>query len=683
MKILISMVVLALLLFRVQAKTKVTKSGEKINKEYAQADKVLKNELRKNRKRVDKFRPKACPLISTGHENLVGKFKAIQNSLSASCVSSNKGAIDQLGSSITGMQGTYNEYRAEHGNGMFDKDGNVIEIDEPGEGASQADWDAYALKTAERDRSLRSNQLETEALKQVSGTLDTFSKLAQSKDCKEGMSGTQVLSMMSDVISQTSSMGMLAPGPTGYLITAGGMGVSSILKIISELFKSPFDWKDRDKRDSFLKLNCSFFELKKEIDSVGLLHVKIKEHNAERRKKRDSIKKLKPYLNMLRENEAIIAAKKRLLTKSLLYKRMGPDNYTLYNSFNDGEYLTKVKSMKVKGIEEKGEFLGELYANYNAILKALEKGDVGKMGRKYTLPGATKQFKAQVLGAKNEEEFIGKFINNQGAYTKLMANYLKPLDWAFEIQKSKVRKNYIKAKGFAQVVRDPLFKHKLLVRRYENIIEDYETRIKFLNNINSDTAFSPDDNGTRIKNNIITNFREIQEAIYGKVGASFTKYVMKTSKKDLRKFDKTYKSVEKSFKKPDLIDKQNRFLVCSNAKELQLLWGSSHALLNIGYDFMEANKDSFYKPKKRFKMFLFVPVGKSDQRWIKENAETGFMAADVLQKNARKSPQARYATLSKIKMNKDQLGYNMIKLELEKPKLKEAQRFSDKFRCHQ
>jgi len=671
------------LFFRVQARTKITKSGEKINQEYAQADKVLKNELRKNRKRVDKFRPKACPLISTGHENLLGKFKAIQDSLSASCVSNNKGAINQLGTSITNMQGTYNEYRAEHGSGMFDKGGNVIEVDEPGEGASRADWDAYALKSAERDRSLRSNQIETEVLKQVSGTLDIISKLAQSRDCKEGMSGSQVLTMMSDVIAQTASMGMLTPGPTGYLIAAGGMGVSSILKIISELLKSPFDWKDKDKRDSFLKLNCSFFELKKEIDSVGLLHIKIQEHNAERRKKRDSIKRLKPYLYKLRENESIIAAKKRLITKALLYKRMGPDNFTLYNLLNTAEYLTKVNSMKAKGIEEKGEFLGELYANYSAILKALKKGDVGKMGRKYTLPGAIKQFNAQILGAKNEEEFIGKFINNKGAYDKLMANYLKPLNWAYEIQKSKAQKNYIKAKGFAQVVRDPLFKHKLLVRRYENMIESYETRIKFLNNINSDTPFSPDTNGTRIKNNIITNFREIQEAIYGNVGASFTKYIMKASKKDLKQFDKTYDSVEKSFKKPELIDKQNRFLACSNAKELQLLWGSAHALLNIGYDFMEANKDSFYKPKKRFKMFLFIPVGKSNQRWIKENAETGFMAADILKRNARKSQQARQATLSKVKMNKDQLGYNMIKLELEKPKLKEAQRFSDKFRCHQ
>jgi len=682
MKKLISLLFLSTLVF-FQIHAKVTKSGTQINKEYDWAYNVLKGEIRKNRQRVDKFRPKACPLISKGHENLVEKFKAIKAALDASCVSNNKAAISQLNSSITSMQGTYNNYRAEHGSGMFDADGNVIEIDEPGDGASQADWEAHSLKTAERDRALRTDQLQSEALKQVSGSLGTMAKLSQSKDCKEGMSKAQVLDMMADVIGQTSSMGMLVPGPTGMLIAAGGMGVSSILKIINELIKTPFDWKDKDKRDSFLKLNCAFFDLKKEIDSVGLLHVKIQEHDVERKKKRASIKRLQPYLLKLKENERIIAHKQRIIRKALLYNRLGPDTFLLLNSLDDADYYTKVKSQKVKGIEERGAFLKELYANHGQILKALKKGDVGAMGRKYKLPHSIIEFIAVIGGVKTEDEFIGKFINNQGVYQKLMSSYLNSLQWVYEIQKKKERKAYVNKKGMAQVVRDPLFKHKLLVRRYENMIEDYDTRIKFLNNIQNDTLFSADDNGTRIKNNIITNFREIQDAIYGRVGGSFTKYVMKQSKKDLRKFDKTYKSVSKSFQNPELIDKKNRFLACSNVKELQLLWGSAHALLNIGYDFMEANKDSFHKPKKRFKMFLFIPTGKSDQRWIKENAETGFMAADILQKTSRMPMKSRVAKLSTVKMNKDQLGYNMIQLEIEKPKLKEAQRFSDKFRCHQ
>jgi len=665
------------------AQAKVTKSGTVIDKEYGQAHKVLMGEVRKNRQRIDRFRPKACPLISSGHHDLVGKFKAIQAALASTCASSNKAAYSQLGTSITSMQGTYNQYRAENGNGSFDKDGNVIELTEPGERASQAEWEAYSLKSAERDRSLRSNQLETEALTQVSGTLDTMAKLSQSKDCREGMSSSQVIDLMADVIGQTSSMGMLAPGPEGYLIAAGGMGVSSILKIINELIKSPFDWKDKDKRDSFLKLNCSFFDLKKEIDSVGILHIKTQEHNSERKKKKASIKRLKPVLAQLRVNEKIIADKQKLLRKTLLYRRMGPNDFALLNALIDGEYLTKVGILRLKGVEEKGEFLSELYANHQQILKALEKGDVGKMGRKYKLPASIKEFNAQIGGAKNEDEFISKLINNKAGLNKLSANYLKPLNWVYEIQKNKERGHYVKSKGIAQVVRDPLFKHKLLVRRYENMIESYDTRIKFLNNIQSDTIFSAKDNGTRIKNNIITSFRDIQESIYGKVGASFTKYIMKQSKKDLKNFSKTYKSTGKSFKQPELVDKQNRFLICSNAKELQLLWGSAHALLNIGYDFIETNKDSFYKPKKKYKMFLFIPTGKSDQRWIKENAETGFLAADILKKNSRKPMKARVAILSKVKMNKDQLGYNMIKLEIEKPKLKEAQKFSDQFRCHQ
>jgi hypothetical protein len=663
MKLLICLIILS--------NTAFSQSNEQILSFLKEANGILVQEVNKNRINVPKFRPKGCPLISTRYEDIYKKFKGIEEGLNAACVNTNKTAISTLNQSISSLDNMYSDYRVTSTPALYDSKGNLIVVTKPEESASPEEWAKYQEKVAERDRLVRQRGVETMAVKNVSTALGTIASMADNKDCKSSFSKDKVFNMISDIIVQTSSIGLLTPTPQGYLLAAGGAAVGSMLKIINEILKEEFDWTNRDARDSFLKVNCSFFDLKKEMDSVGLLHVRIAEHSEEIRNKRDSLKRLDPILKQLYKNEQLLAKKDNIIRKSILMGRMGEENYALLSSLNEAQQLIEIVGPNISSNEGKGEFLEKLYKLHGDILKNLAKADVGRIGKLYYLDSSTKAFVKLLEGANNEDEFLRIYLTDNQKYKNLLENFLEPIQWVYTYQKKLEEKNYIKAKGIAAVVNDPLFKYKSLIWRFENIIDHYNSRIKFLNNITNDTAFSPDDDGTQIKANVIENFRAIEEKIYGKVGASFNSYVLSKVSKDFFEYDINQKYFSNAILPSEKRNQKDLVTQCSNAKRLQLIWSSSHALLNLSYDFMETNKDSFYKPLRKTKMFLFIPYGKSDQKFIADNASSGFLAVEMMAKK----------DLDLKKLPSGSLGYLMVKLEAEKPSVSVAQKFIDQNKC--
>lgn len=648
-----------------------SQSYEKIISYLNEARAILTQEVKKNRINLPNFRPKGCPLVSVQYEDIYKKFKGIEEGLNAACVNTNKTAINTLDSSISNLTSMYSSYQVNQNQGIYDSKGNFIQISKPAESASADEWAKYNENVALRDKMIRERGIQQVAVKDVSTALGTIASLTENKDCKSSFSKDKVFNMISDIIVQTSSIGLLTPTPQGYLLAAGGAAVGSMLKIINEILKEQFDWTNREGRDNFLKVNCSFFDLKKEMDSVGLLHVRIAEHAEEIRSKKDSIAKLRPILIELYKNLDQLLQKDKIVRKAILMGRMGEENFLLLSKLDEAKQLIEVVGPNITSNEGKGEFLEKLYTIHGEIIKNLEKADVGRYGRLYYLESSLKSFNRLLEGATNSDQFLKTYLTDNLKYQALLSNFLEPLGWVYTYQKELERKSYIKAKGIASLVDNPTFKYKSLVNRYESVIEHYQTRIKFLNNITNDTAFSPDDDGTQIKANVIENFRAIEEKIYGKIGASFNNYIIGKVQKDFLEFDANLKFLSKYFQGFEKADEKDRVTTCSNAKRLQLLWQSSHSLLNLSYDFMETNKDSFYKPLRKTKMFLFIPYGKSDQQFISDSAKSAFDAADMLSKK----------DLDLKKLPKMSLGYYMVKLEAEKPNVASAQKFIDANKC--
>jgi hypothetical protein len=341
--------------------------------------------------------------------------------------------------------------------------------------------------------------------------------------------------------------------------------------------------------------------------------------------------------------------------------------------------MVKSQGPNMVTVEEKGKFLKDLFTLHENILKDLETADVGEYGKKYLLEDAKSDFVKVLGGAKNVDEFIRANLKNQDTYNSLLSGFLGPLNWVFSYQKNMERKDYAKVMGIAELARNPVFKYQILINRYEDTLDAFKTRIKFLDNIQKNVVFSPDDEGTRIKVNIIDNFRSIESKLYGRVGYSFLSFIVRRLVKDDLELDGEFKDFgklkETAAKKKEIEKKEKlKMKACANAKHIQLLWNTNQSYIELAYDFIEANKDSFHKPLTRLKLFAgFFPIRRSDQKFIFDQANSAFDAKELIEKNI----------LKKKGLKKNSLGRWMVELILDKEKMLDAQQFIDENNCAQ
>ena len=126
-------------------------------------------------------------------------------------------------------------------------------------------------------------------------SLSTFSTLAEKAECQYSLREQGALSIMSDVIQSVSGLGLLVPNEYGFVAAAGGMAVGSILKLIDTMLKSKYDWKKEEDRNTFIKYNCSFFDIKDQMDRAGIVSVRTDMHKQEIAKKSKELPKLRKF----------------------------------------------------------------------------------------------------------------------------------------------------------------------------------------------------------------------------------------------------------------------------------------------------------------------------------------------------------------------------------------------------
>lgn len=134
--------------------------------------------------------------------------------------------------------------------------------------------------------------------KQIFNVLTTVS---QDEDCMMNVKKRGLLPVVADIATNAGLMASIMPTPNGFLIGATGVAVGSALKIINGLFQSPFNWKAAEDRKQFLDMNCSFFDLRRDIDAAEIteiqdIHIdqKIKEIKFQQKR----------VLTLLNENES-------------------------------------------------------------------------------------------------------------------------------------------------------------------------------------------------------------------------------------------------------------------------------------------------------------------------------------------------------------------------------------------
>lgn len=83
-----------------------------------------------------------------------------------------------------------------------------------------------------------------------------------------------LLPVVADVLTNIGQVSSLIPGMNGFIISASAVSLGTALKIIANIFGSEFNWNDVNERKQFLSLNCSFFDLRREVEAAEVVKLR-------------------------------------------------------------------------------------------------------------------------------------------------------------------------------------------------------------------------------------------------------------------------------------------------------------------------------------------------------------------------------------------------------------------------
>lgn len=188
-------------------------------------------------KRSD-IRPQQCPLQSNSHQDILKKLRNVKTLMNGKCHELHQSQIDDL---LTGIRSVQEE------------------LDKQNTAASQ---DIEVNTSTNQPYSLDGFQIQT-----VMNSVNGLNNIFLNNYCSENR--PSFLATTADVISSFAQLGVLAPNANGLIIAGVGTASAAILRAIDNLLKPQFDFEDDNQRETFIKLNCAFYDLRRDIEESG------------------------------------------------------------------------------------------------------------------------------------------------------------------------------------------------------------------------------------------------------------------------------------------------------------------------------------------------------------------------------------------------------------------------------
>ena len=176
-------------------------------------------------------RPQSCPLEPKGHEDVLKKINAIELLLNNECLGTEVSTVEKI---LNGAQGIKDEL------------------------------DKAQAATPSEPVTIDGTQVVN-----YMNALNSINNLYIKMKC-EGQR-MSFLNKTAEFISGIAQLGLLSTNPNGILFAAAGTAISSILNIIDDIFSKQYDFKYEDERLAFVKINCAFRDLRRDLQGSGLL----------------------------------------------------------------------------------------------------------------------------------------------------------------------------------------------------------------------------------------------------------------------------------------------------------------------------------------------------------------------------------------------------------------------------
>ncbi len=566
----------------------------------------------KDRNLTLKTRPIFCPLNSTRSDVILNSVKNIEAIFKDDCLDGSQGTLDQVLAGAQDIQDNINQSREAQGK-------DPVEVPE-------TDGIANTGINGEQMASL------------VNGLNTLFSK----NSCSH-LDDSSFLENSANIIQNFSQFGLYSPSPAGVSVAYGGLVVSSILKFINNLFEGRFDFKNDEDRLTFIKLNCSFYDVRIKMQEAGILDISTDTHYKDLNKVEELIKLLNNLQGSIGSNSKTISDQLEAIRMSHV-EAIGKERVKLFTPII--EILNPLNSSSdIPVSAQRDLILDKLTLNYSLINSYVEKFINPTNGERISRQNRSLQ---ELLTSIDEVGNLDKVIALEDGSDSNFNNYLKNLRYHFErvvAEVSELKEDASDELSKVSIKVDEnteiTFKEAAELLKTGNgaktsdeiqkLIAELNTLKTKLQSITGKKEFTSENGADGADLRILEAHDKVINYIYGDYGKNFIDHMRKKSAKVNKLFMKDFKS----FAKSNLEVKNNHYYIkdektlssdqidkaCVSAKNLRATWKYAQKWAEMGYDFLSTNKDIFGETGSYFS---------NDRDKIFENSQSAIFARRII-----------------------------------------------------
>ncbi|WP_127717651.1 hypothetical protein [Halobacteriovorax sp. HLS] len=535
-------------------------------------------------------RPTFCPLNSTRNDVILSSVKNIEAIFKDDCLDKMQGTLDQVLTGADDIQTSINNMRVNSGKEEVDSSSTVADTLAP---VTNVTGDLNGAQMASL----------------VNGLDTLFNK----NKCTY-LDDTSFLENSANIIQNFSQFGLYSPSPTGVTVAYGGLVVGSILKFINNLFEGRFDFEKDEDRMTFIKLNCSFYDVRIKMQQAGIIDISTDQNYKDLARANELIAILSKISSDVDKDSKTISLELEKI-KKLQLEQIKSDEIKFFNSLSSK--LVKIESRPGFPIQaQRDALLDLLTGSYSELAVALDSYITPVEGQRLSRQNRSlSEMISSLDEVKNYEEVeklekmsdsqLNTFVSNlQFHIDRVMGDISKKKDeMTKDIEKMKITIDEMTL-SYSEISKVATTGNGKNVNSEVRALIDQLTEIKIrLESITGKKEFSSENGNDGADLKILEANDKIVNYIYGDYGKDFIEHMRKKSKKvndlfmkDFSKFadkyldvvDGVYRIKDRSTLSEDQIDK-----VCVSAKTLRGTWKYGQKWAEMGYDFLSTNKDIF------------------------------------------------------------------------------------------
>ena len=597
-------------------------------------------------------RPKSCPLESKKNVDLVAKMEAIKEAIKGNCLKAETSKKNEVMTSIKTLQDNLKNNTA----------------------VTNSDSLASFFKDNKDSNSTVNSQ-------QVSSVLTNINSIIKGGQCD--MEDGGILQTTADLIYGSTQLGILAGNKTGLVVAGSGFIISSALRLIDLIIKQNFNFDKPADRSSFIKLNCSFYDIRRELDTLGALDLENSTTREDFRDAKSLAEELSVAIKKIESEKANISVANAEIDRAVLKENIG-DLSELKKTLNKVQkYLQPGLNQTLETPTETQKLLmiSQLAQDYNSLTSQVSAYKDLKIS---AIPMLDDLFimemkKFDPMDVTNFTAFLNisaKDFNDN--YRAIILFHIIRISADIEAKELKVinkgdKEKIQLASGLEKKRSDYL---AVLVE-----LRKVETR---LGNIISPKEYSGLDDGSDNMVAIIDNHNKISSKLYGPIGDKFLKFATENSFSKTMIFKERLESFEKKYSQNTKLDKVKSSYLCQDAQKLRLMFKHADSIVQEGYDFVITNKDlifsdvsNSYNQKSNDEA---GSISNSSGVRIQRHYKSVLFALKKL-KGEEVSAEDNKRYLQKTLLGKYFLGRSMIEVSTAKVSTKRVQDIYEQFNC--